>query len=539
MRRGNVMKLEMLDQIDSTTMNRRSLLKRAGLLGLTLPAAGALLSACGTSGADMTPAEMEKGDESKTASTSGAPLAAAAAPAAAGGLTELTVTAMDLKFEPAQLSAPANQPVRLTFINKGAIEHDIEILGLTVDGLTTVTPPKAMSDRATGLHDEATAKKQVYAAAGTGDQMVIEFTPTAAGSFEFVCLVPGHKEAGMKGTFTVTGGDAVAAAPASHDAMDHSVPIAAGAGEPYAAERLPNPVVAAPVGARAPQTIKQTVEIHEVVGYVDEGVAYTFWTFDGTVPGPMIRARVDDYIELTLVNPAENMMPHNIDLHAVTGPGGGAEATLIQPGQQATFRFKARHPGVFVYHCATPPVPQHISSGMYGLIVIEPEGGLAPVDREFYVMQGDLYLEGGRGDKGLRPFSIDKMLDEKPDYVTFNGAVGSLTGDRTLKANVGETIRIFFGVGGPNITSSFHIIGEVFDRCYPEGAQEVHTHVQTTLVPAGGATMVELDLEVPGTYTLVDHSLGRVSKGAAGTIVVEGEENPDVFEVIAPAAPIS
>ncbi len=321
--------------------------------------------------------------------------------------------------------------------------------------------------------------------------------------------------------------------------MDHSVPMPAGSGQPYTADRLPNPVVAAPVGAREPQTVKQTVEIHEVIGYVDDGVAYTFWTFGGTVPGPMIRARVGDHIELTLVNPAGSMMPHNIDLHAVTGPGGGAEATLIQPGQQATFRFKARHPGVFVYHCATPPVPHHISSGMYGLVVIEPEGGLTPVDREFYVMQGDLYLEGGRGDKGLRPFSVDKMLDEKPDYVTFNGAVGSLTGERALKANVGETIRVFFGVGGPNITSSFHIIGEVFDRCYPEAAQEVHTHVQTTLVPAGGATMVELDLEIPGTYVLVDHSLGRVSKGAAGHLVVEGEANPEIFQVISPAAPIS
>ena len=522
-----------LDQIDSTTMNRRSLLKRAGLLGLTLPAAGALLSACGTNGPDMSPAQMEKGSRPQTASVSGAPLAAAAA----GSVTELTVTALDLKFEPAQLSAPANQPVRLTFINKGAIEHDIEILGLTVDGLSTVTPPKAMSDRATGLHDEATAKKLAYAAAGSGDQMVIEFTPTAAGSFEFACLVPGHREAGMKGSFTVTGDGATAGS--SHDAMDHSVPMPAGSGQPYTADRLPNPVVAAPVGAREPQTVKQTVEIHEAIGYVDDGVAYTFWTFGGTVPGPMIRARVGDHIELTLVNPAGSMMPHNIDLHAVTGPGGGAEATLIQPGQQATFRFKARHPGVFVYHCATPPVPHHISSGMYGLVVIEPEGGLTPVDREFYVMQGDLYLEGGRGDKGLRPFSVDKMLDEKPDYVTFNGAVGSLTGERALKANVGETIRVFFGVGGPNITSSFHIIGEVFDRCYPEAAQEVHTHVQTTLVPAGGATMVELDLEIPGTYVLVDHSLGRVSKGAAGHLVVEGEANPEIFQVISPAAPIS
>jgi len=524
------MNLNTIERLDKTQMNRRSLLKRAGLLGLSLPAAGALLSACGTSGSDMTPAEMEKGNEPTTTHSNNVALAAGAAPAAAP--TEITITATDLKFEPAQLTLAAGQPVTLTFINKGAIEHDIEFLDMAVENLATLTAPAAMTPRAQGLFDEATAKSFAYAAAGTGDQMVIEFTPTTAGTYEFACLVPGHREAGMKGTATVTGDGAVAAAPADHAGMDHSVPVPDGGGTPYDAPRLPSPVVAAPIGARDVQTVKQTIEIHEMVGYVDEGVAYTFWTFDGTVPGPMIRARVGDHIELTLVNPAENMMPHNIDLHAVTGPGGGAEATLIQPGEQATFRFKARHPGVFVYHCATPPIPHHISSGMYGLVVIEPEGGLTPVDREFYVMQGDLYFEGVRNAKGLRTFSTEKMLDEKPDYITFNGSVGALTGERALKANVGETIRIFFGVGGPNITSSFHIIGEVFDRCYPEGAAEVHTHVQTTLVPAGGATMVELELEVPGTYVMVDHSLGRVTKGAAGQIVVEGDENPDVFQVI-------
>lgn len=307
-------------------------------------------------------------------------------------------------------------------------------------------------------------------------------------------------------------------------------PVAA----PTTAPRLPAPKIAAPVGNRAATTVKIDLQIQEQVAYLDSGVTFEYWTFGGTVPGPMLRARVGDSIELSLANPATSKMPHNIDLHAVTGPGGGAAVTLVAPGETKAFRFRALNPGVYVYHCAVAPIQHHVGSGMYGLIVIEPEGGLAPVDREFYVMQGDVYLNGNRGDKGLRVFSYEKMLDERPEYVVFNGAVGALTGDNALHANTGETIRIFFGVGGPNITSSFHVIGEVFDRVATEGGSfespaKWATSVQSTHVPAGGATMVEFKADVPGQLVLVDHSLGRVAKGAAGHLVISGAENPDVF----------
>jgi nitrite reductase (NO-forming) len=386
-----------------------------------------------------------------------------------------------------------------------------------------------------------TAQNVPYAGAGPNQRMVIEFTPTAPGAFEMGCVVPGHKQAGMLGTFVVTGATAAAATTTTQQAHGHDDPhmmatSTAASGTPYAAERLPNPVAAPVIGTRAPRLVPAEVEIKEVIGYLDDGVAYQYWTFGGTVPGPMIRVRVGDTVELTLKNPPDGMMPHNIDLHAVTGPGGGGHATMVAPGQSATFRFKALNPGVYVYHCAAPPIPHHIMSGMYGLIVVEPEGGLPPVDREFYVMQGDFYLEGERGAKGLRGVSMDKLLDERPDYVVFNGAVGALTEERALKAKVGETVRIFFGVGGPNITSSFHIIGEIFDRVYPEGASEVLTNVQTTLVPSGGATIVEFTCEVPGTYLMVDHSLGRLAKGALGMIEVEGEANAEVFEVVREAS---
>lgn len=303
---------------------------------------------------------------------------------------------------------------------------------------------------------------------------------------------------------------------------------------PLNAARLPVPSIAAPVGNRAAQTVKVELESQEIVGLVDEGITFTYWTFNGTVPGPMIRVRQGDTVELTLKNSPTSMAAHNIDLHAVNGPGGGAEATLVAPGESKTFRFQPLNPGVFVYHCAVAPVPHHISAGMYGMIVVEPPQGLPPVDREFYVMQGELYLEGQAADKGLRTFSMPKMLAEQPDFVFFNGSVGALTTDNALKARTGETVRIFFGVGGPNITSSFHVIGEIFDRVAVEGASledptRWATNVQSTGVPTGGATVVEFKVDVPGKYLLVDHSLGRTLKGAMGILVVEGPENPDVF----------
>jgi nitrite reductase (NO-forming) len=296
---------------------------------------------------------------------------------------------------------------------------------------------------------------------------------------------------------------------------------------------LTQPRVEAPIPLRGPTLVKYEVETTEVTALMDDGVAYTYWTFGNTVPGPMLRVRQGDTVELTLKNSPSSKVSHSIDLHAVTGPGGGAKATQLAPGESATFRFKALNPGVYVYHCATPLVPHHIASGMYGLIVVEPPEGLPPVDHEFYVMQGDFYLDGDREEKGLHDFAMKEMTDEHPSYVVFNGSVGALTGQNALKAKVGERVRIFFGVGGPNVTSSFHVIGEIFDEVYPEGATgPTQKNVQTTLVPAGGATIVDFAVDYPGTYILVDHSLGRMTKGAVGMLDVEGPANAEVFDVI-------
>lgn len=291
------------------------------------------------------------------------------------------------------------------------------------------------------------------------------------------------------------------------------------------------PNVPPPIARRHPAKVIVQLEVREVTKRLADGVEYTFWTFGGDVPGRFIRVREGDVVEFHLNNHPSSKMPHNIDLHAVTGPGGGAASTFTAPGHSSQFTFTALRAGLYVYHCATAPVPMHVANGMYGMILVEPPEGLPPVDREYYVMQGEVYTMGANGDSGLQIFDFQKAIDERPPYVVFNGAVGSLTGDNALKAKVGEMVRIFFGDGGPNLTSSFHIIGEIFDRVYPEGAMSPILHnVQTTEVAVGGSTIVEFKTEVPGTYVLVDHSLTRAfNKGALGMLKVTGPESPVLY----------
>jgi len=286
-----------------------------------------------------------------------------------------------------------------------------------------------------------------------------------------------------------------------------------------------------PITRREPETVSVELETIELEARLDGRTTFRYWTFNGTVPGPFVRVRVGDTVEVSLKNAEDSSMMHNVDFHAVTGPGGGAEATSAAPGETKGFTFKALNPGLYVYHCAVPPVAMHIANGMYGLILVEPEEGLPPADREFYVMQGEIYTEEEFGSSGLLTESYEKLLNERPEYFVLNGHVGALTDHYPLKANVGETVRIYFGVGGPNFTSSFHVIGEIFDKVYQLGSvtSPPLTDVQTVSVPAGGATIVEFKVEVPGRYVLVDHALSRVERGLAGYLIVEGDENPEIF----------
>ena len=293
------------------------------------------------------------------------------------------------------------------------------------------------------------------------------------------------------------------------------------------------PNVPAPITRDHATKVIVNLDIVEKKMRLADGVEYTMWTFGGSVPGKFIRVREGDLVELHLKNESSSTMPHNIDLHAVTGPGGGAKTSLTMPGQESIFTFTAMNPGLFVYHCATSPVPMHMANGMYGMILVEPKAGLARVDHEYYVMQSEFYTKGDFGAKGVQELDMDKGVDEKPTYVVFNGSVDALTGDKALKAKAGDRVRIFIGDAGPNLTSSFHVIGEVFDNVYVEGGTVAQHNVQTTLIPAGGSSIVEFGVENPGDLILVDHSIFRAfNKGTLGMIKVEGAENKKVFAAI-------
>ena len=290
------------------------------------------------------------------------------------------------------------------------------------------------------------------------------------------------------------------------------------------------PLVPPPITRRTATKVVVKLEVSEVVKRLADGVDYTFWTFGGSVPGKFIRIREGDEVEFNLSNNPSSKMPHNIDLHAVTGPGGGAASSFTAPGHTSVFSFKALNRGLYVYHCATAPVGMHIANGMYGLILVEPPDGMPKVDREYYVMQSEFYTAGKNGQPGLQPFSMEKAIEEKPDYVVFNGSVGALAGDNAITAKVGETVRLYLGNGGPNLISSFHVIGEIFDRVHKEGGDAVSTNIQTTLIPAGGSSIVDFKVEAPGTYVLVDHSIFRTfNKGSLGMLKVDGPEDKTVY----------
>jgi nitrite reductase (NO-forming) len=303
------------------------------------------------------------------------------------------------------------------------------------------------------------------------------FLANKPGEFAYFCTIAGHRAAGMEGLIQVIAGS-------REEADDQVADIVRDPGD-----------VPAPIGQRQPEVVKVELETVELKGRLD------------------------------------NVVMHSVDFHAATGPGGGAHSTQTEPGAENTVTFKALKPGVYVYHCATPSVAHHITNGMYGMIVVEPEGGLPQVDREFYVMQGELYTVEPFGTQGEMEMDYDKLISENPEYFVFNGAVESLTKRHPLYANAGETVRIYFGVGGPNFTSSFHVIGEIFDTAYSFGSvtSPPLTNVQTITVPPGGSTVVDFKLDRAGTFVLVDHALSRAERGLAGYLIVDGPENDEIM----------
>jgi len=334
-----------------------------------------------------------------------------------------------------------------------------------------------------------------------------------------------------------------AAKPAETPAATASAEAPAAASDSQAAAETPSselpvvdaimthaPEVPPAIDRDHPAKVRVKMETVEKTMTMEDGVEYHYWTFNGDVPGQMIRVREGDTVEVEFSNNPSSTVPHNVDFHAATGQGGGAEASFTAPGHTSTFSFKALQAGLYIYHCAVAPVGMHIANGMYGLILVEPKEGLPKVDKEFYIVQGDFYTKGKKGAQGLQPFDMDKAIAEQPEYVVFNGHVGSIAGDNALKAKAGETVRMYVGNGGPNLVSSFHVIGEIFDKVYVEGGKLINENVQSTVIPAGGAAMIEFKVDIPGSYTIVDHSIFRAfNKGALGQLKVEGNENPEIM----------
>ena len=392
---------------------------------------------------------------------------------------------IDGKVNPT-LTVHEGEVVQINLINGEGAEHDV-----------VVDQYAARSDRVLGK----------------GASSTLSFTADKPGDFAYFCSVPGHRDAGMEGRVEVAPGPRAAVAAIAPDIV-----------------RDPSDLPA-PIRARPPQIVRVDLDTVELKGQLDSKTTYNFWTFNGKVPGPFIRARVGDTLEVHLKNDANSIMIHSVDFHAAIGPGGGAEFTQADPGQEKIVTFKAMVPGLYVYHCATPSVPHHITNGMYGLVLVEPEGGLPQVDREFYVMQGELYTARPFGAQGEQEMDYEKLISERPEYFLFNGAVGALTRSHPLRARVGETVRIFFGVGGPNFTSSFHVIGEIFDHVY-EGASLGAlplTGVQTVSVPPGGATVVDFKIQRAARYTIVDHALSRLERGLVGFLIVDGPRDDDLM----------
>ena len=391
---------------------------------------------------------------------------------------------IDGKVNPV-LTAVEGQVVQLTLINGEGTEHDI------------VFP------------DQNTTSPRVT---GKGASTTIAFRVEKSGDFVYFCSVPGHRLAGMQGQFLVT------PRPPLQTVVEADI------------SREPTDVPP-PIGKRNPQTVRVDLLSVELEGRLAEATTFGYWTFNGKVPGPFIRVRVGDTVDIHLKNSADSSMIHSVDFHATTGPGGGAAALQVDPGQEKSMTWKALVPGLYVYHCATPMVAEHIANGMYGMILVEPEGGMPPVDREFYVMQGEIYSDMPYGQRGSAEFSVEKLLNERPEYFVFNGSVGALSRLHPLQAKVGETVRIFFGVGGPNYTSSFHVIGEIFDKVYPFGGLQTPPleGIQTVSVAPGGAVITEFKTQVPGNYTLVDHALARAERGLLGMLSVEGPPNPEIY----------
>lgn len=302
-----------------------------------------------------------------------------------------------------------------------------------------------------------------------------------------------------------------------------------------------------------PRIVEFEMKIIEKEIEVDQGAYLQGMTFDGSIPGPMMVVHEGDYVELTLINPPENMLQHNIDFHAATGALGGGALTLVNPGEKTVLRFKATRPGTFVYHCAPggPMIPWHVASGMAGTIMVLPREGLSdhngnPVkyDRVYYIGENEFYIPKDENGDYIRyedvgesyPDTLEVMNGLIPSHVVFNGAVGALTGENAMKAKQGE--KVLFVHSQANRDSRPHLIGGHGDLVWEAGKfnNVPDRDLETWFIRGGSAGAALYEFLQPGVYAYVNHNLiEAVNLGATAHVVVEGEWNNDLMEqVVAP-----
>ena len=389
----------------------------------------------------------------------------------------LEVTGFDLGFTPATITVDAPGAYEVTLVNTGTILHDIAF----PDGSTIV------------------------AKAGETASAVVT---VPADGLSFICSIPGHADAGMKGEISVkgqaSGGD------------DHGGP--APATDVQADPAAPDYVLFDP---KAPALLAGDIHdidlvIEEKLMTVADGFSQAVWTFGGTVPGPVIRVKQGDLVRIHLKNPATSRLPHSVDFHS-SMVAWNDEMTSINPGEEKLYEYRAEYAGVWMYHCGTTPALHHIANGMYGMMIVEPRGGMEKVDQEFALVQSEWYL-GPQGE----PASLTKAAAAAPapDFVLFNGIANQYL-DNPIQIATGKRVRVFVLDAGPSIDSSFHIVGTIFDRVVKEGVELAidnpgrYGSQAVDLSPAQGA-MVEFTMAEDGLYPIVTHAFNFVGRGALG-----------------------
>lgn len=390
----------------------------------------------------------------------------------------LEIRALDLGFEPANPTVAVPGRYEVTLVNDGAVFHDLTF----ADG--------------TKLEAEAgqTASAEVV---------------VPSDGLGFACSVLGHAAGGMEGRVSVEGGDDTQAA--------------AGPSAPPPGVIEANPDVPAYVLHDPAAPPRAEGEVHELelvmserLMTVADGYEQLVWTFGDEVPGPVMRVKVGDTVRITLKNPETNQMPHSIDFHS-SMVAWNDEMRTIQPGEDLVYEYEAKYAGVYMYHCGTPPALHHIANGMYGMIIVEPEAGLPPVDNEFALVQSEWYL-GLQGE--VTDLTKASAAAPEPEFVVFNG-VANQYADSPIDVPVGETVRVFVLNAGPNVDSSFHVVGTIFHDVIKEGihlqeGNEGNWGSQAVdLSPAQGA-IVEMRFDEAGLYPIVTHAFNFVGWGALG-----------------------